>query len=445
MPAGGQRPMAEGFYRLLVRLYPTSFRAAYGEEMLGTFREWHRQRHAAGTGALRFWGAVTADVARSLPREWAGAMGSRQGADRPPYGAAALAGLAVLVHYTRTLAPSTGFWDAGEYITAAHVLGIPHPPGSPLFVLLAHAWEALLAPTGLSPAVRINLFSAVLSASAHALWFLVVDRALGTGAQNRVFRRVGAAAAVALSATAFTVWSQSDVNEKVYAVSFFTTALASWLALRWRDGGRDPNRLLPIVLLVTVTATNHLMGVLVVPALLVFFARVGGRALLRLRSWAFAIPLVALGLLVHLFLPLRAARQPVLSEGAPACESTVAAVESALTWGAAGCEALSSVLRRDQYGKPPVTLDPTVYPDREVARGVGLLGSQLLNYLQYFDWQWGRSVAGGDPLFGGARPLLSLAFLLLGLHGARAHWRRDRESALYLGTLFLTLSIGLVL
>jgi len=61
-------------------------------------------------------------------------------AERPPYLLAGLVALGALVLYVLTLAPTTQFWDASEYITAAHALGIPHPPGSPLFVILAHAW-----------------------------------------------------------------------------------------------------------------------------------------------------------------------------------------------------------------------------------------------------------------------------------------------------------------
>src|SRR5210317_899237 len=96
------------------------------------------------------------------------------GAFRPPYGWAAVAGLAVFALYALTLSRTTAFWDTSEYIATGHILGIPHPPGNPLFVVLARAWSILLAPLGLPVAVRVNLFSALMSAGAHAFWFLVV-------------------------------------------------------------------------------------------------------------------------------------------------------------------------------------------------------------------------------------------------------------------------------
>ncbi|MBM4183648.1 MAG: DUF2723 domain-containing protein, partial [Gemmatimonadetes bacterium] len=64
----------------------------------------------------------------------------------PAYGSAVLAGLCAWLLYVVTLAPSTAFWDTSEYIATAHIVGIPHPPGNPLFVLVTKVWTLLLAP-----------------------------------------------------------------------------------------------------------------------------------------------------------------------------------------------------------------------------------------------------------------------------------------------------------
>ena len=134
---------------------------------------------------------------------------------RPPYGAAVIVGVGILILYVLTLAPSTTFWDASEYIATAHILGIPHPPGNPLFVVLARTWSVLLAPFGLPVAVRINLLAAVTSAAASSFLFLVAHRVISSFFDERRFAVVGAAAAALIGATAFTVWGQSTGNEKV--------------------------------------------------------------------------------------------------------------------------------------------------------------------------------------------------------------------------------------
>ncbi|HRP09247.1 MAG TPA: DUF2723 domain-containing protein, partial [Gemmatimonadales bacterium] len=84
--------------------------------------------------------------------------------ERPPYGMAALAALAVLAGFVATLAPTVTFWDAGELIASAKILGIPHPPGTPLWVLVGHVW-GLVIPFG-DYAWRLNLLSAVCGAIA---------------------------------------------------------------------------------------------------------------------------------------------------------------------------------------------------------------------------------------------------------------------------------------
>ena len=242
---------------------------------------------------------------------------------RPPYVAALVAALATFALYALTLAPTTAFWDTSEYIATAHILGIPHPPGNPLFVLLARAWELLLAPTGLSVAVRVNLFSAFMGALAHGCWFLLAHRILASFSESRNFRLVGAAAAVLVSASAFTVWNQSNVNEKVYTVSLFTIALLSWLAFRWRDHvgeGKDDNLLLLGFYVLALSVGNHLMAFLAAPALLVFILLVRPASLLNWRLLPAAALAGAIGLSVHLYLPVRAELNPVINEADPTCE-----------------------------------------------------------------------------------------------------------------------------
>src|SRR5688500_9842645 len=153
----------------------------------------------------------------------------------PPYRAAVLAGAAVFVLYLITLSPSTAFWDTSEYIATAHILGIPHPPGNPLFVVLARVWSLLLAPSGLDVAVRVNLFAAATSAAAAGFFFLVAHRVVSTFTPTRWMALAGASASALLYATAFTVWNQSTVNEKVYTLSVLAGAAVSWLALLWYD------------------------------------------------------------------------------------------------------------------------------------------------------------------------------------------------------------------
>ena len=78
--------------------------------------------------------------------------------ERPPYPMAGLVVLGTFLLYLATLAPTTQFWDTSEYIAAARVLGIPHPPGNPLFTLLAHVWGEALFFVG-HYAKRIDSFS----------------------------------------------------------------------------------------------------------------------------------------------------------------------------------------------------------------------------------------------------------------------------------------------
>ncbi len=325
--------------------------------------------------------------------------------ERPPYLMAGVVALGILVLYVLTLAPTAQFWDTPEYIAAAYVLGIPHPPGNPLFVILAHTWG--LIPWLHSYAARINLMSAVMSACSAGFWFLIAERFLRPVVPARWPRRLAALAGAVTAATAFTVWNQSVVNEKVYTVSLFSMALVFWLVVRWGDesaGSLRDHHLLLIVYLLALTATNHLMGLLVIPAVLVYVLYTDPKVFLSPKFLAWAAVAVALGVSLWLFLLVRAPHFPAINEGEPT------------TWAS-----LDSVLNRVQYAKPPLS-------ERQAD-----FSAQLAMWWQYFSWQWGKDWSLG------VQQALAVVFGGLGLLGAWRHWRADRRSALAMTAMVLTL------
>src|SRR6266550_6166817 len=141
---------------------------------------------------------------------------------KPSYIPAAIAAALVFLLYLLTLAPSVAMWDTGEYMAATKVLGIPHPPGNPFFMLLGHAFATL--PIPVSYGARINIMAALASALSAGFWFLIPERIVARWIAERWQRLVVASVATLIGATAFTVWNQSVVNEKVYTISllFFT-------------------------------------------------------------------------------------------------------------------------------------------------------------------------------------------------------------------------------
>lgn len=332
--------------------------------------------------------------------------------DRTPYGWAAAAAAVVLAIYIITLGPTTAFWDTSEYIAAAKVLGIPHPPGNPLFVLMAHVWG--LIPLVEHYAVRINLFAALTSALSAGLWFLIAERWMRNLVRHRGARLAAAFAGILIGATAWTVWNQSTVNEKVYTVSLLSLALVMWLAVHWADDKPGAHRDRWVILIAYVTAlssTNHMMGVLAAPAVAVYILMTDWQVIIRWRVVLGVVLAIAIGISInYLFLPIRAGQFPPINEGEPVGFFS---------------NALSEVLSRAQYGKGSVL-------DRQAD-----LGSQFLNYFQYWSWQFGRD-------WPNASRILTVIFSAIGLFGLFTLIQKDRRAGLAALTLFGTLTIGLV-
>ncbi|HYJ34119.1 MAG TPA: DUF2723 domain-containing protein [Candidatus Binatia bacterium] len=141
-----------------------------------------------------------------------------------------LAAAAAAVLYALTLSRGVGAGDSGELILAAQGLGIAHPPGYPLWVLLARLAAAI--PAG-GLALRVNALSAASTALSVGLFWMLARRA--------GLRAPAAAVATALLATASIVWS-SAVEAEVYGLAllaFLALALLAFRARRARASGRD--------------------------------------------------------------------------------------------------------------------------------------------------------------------------------------------------------------
>ena len=217
-----------------------------------------------------------------------------------PWWGDAAAFIGSLLLYLFTLAPSVLPGDSGELQLAAATLGITHPTGYPLYVLLGRFFA--LVPVR-SVAYRLNLFSAVTAAG--AVWAVYrVGRVLG-------LRPPAALIGASLLAVSETLWSQAVIAEK-YALNAFFVALTIWLGLRWRAAvgeGTGASRHLHFwAATYGLSLTHHRTMLLLLPAWLLLILLTDRQALRR-AGWRPAASLCA-PLSLYLLLPLFSALNP---------------------------------------------------------------------------------------------------------------------------------------
>ncbi len=230
-------------------------------------------------------------------------------------------GLVGFLAYLRTLAPSILPGDSGEFQFAAPLLGVAHPTGYPLYLLLGRIFIGLV-PVG-DPAFRMNLLSALFAATAVSAIYLLAR-------QLTLHRTIAALAALTL-AFSRTFWSQA-VEAEVYALnSLFMAATLLLLlrataqpaqdeAIRPRDGW-----LLAAASCYGLSLTHHRTAILLAPAIVVYLW-LERRRLPTISVWR-AVGLGALVLLpmaLYVYIPLRAPATPYFHQMlAPGTELTV--------------------------------------------------------------------------------------------------------------------------
>ncbi|HET7633040.1 MAG TPA: DUF2723 domain-containing protein [Gemmatimonadaceae bacterium] len=348
---------------------------------------------------------------------------------RPSYLAATIAGAVVFLLYLVTLAPTTAMWDTSEYISAAYTLGLPHPPGNPLFVLLGRVMSVL--PIAGSVAMRINIFAAFCSAIAASMWFLTTEHVLARWFHEYWRRILGAAIATLIGATAFSVWNQSVVNEKVYTISLAGIAIISWLMIRWcdnPDGRRADRTLVLVAYLLGLGYANHMAGMLAAPAVGLAMLVRRPRVFLRWKLILASVLALGFGLTPFAIQPIRAAYYPAMNEGEPtACRD---GLHWSCTFSKGTYDAFMYNFNRGQYGKPALS-------DRQAP----FISGQVGMWWWYFKWQWLRDGLNRHP---GVQNTLAAAFLVLGLLGAWLHYKYDRRSWWYFAGFMFTVTLCLI-
>lgn len=404
------------------------------------------------------------------------------------------------VVYLITMAPTLSFWDCGEFIATASTLGVPHPPGAPLFLLVGRVFSML--PLFEDIGARVNLVSVTASAATVMMTYLITMRLIVLyrktdpdewDAVERISAYGGAAAGALCLAFSDSFWFNA-VETEVYASSTLFTAMVFWFVLRWYD---DQSRqhserwLLAAMYMVGLSIGVHLLSLLAVfGVVMVYYYRMhkvtpvsfgwmvlvasgvfvliysgvikGVPFLLQKYSW-WGMVLMAAAMIAavyyahrhgHVLLHTFSMSFFLLVIGYTSYTMIFARAQAGPPINEnnpSTAEAFVSYLNREQYGDLPL------WPRRWSAEPLHqyfysfydseadyFLRYQLGHmYLRYFGWQFiGREhAATGAPV--DWSQLWGLPFLL-GAAGAFFHWRRDWKMGSVVTALFLLTGAALV-
>ncbi|NIN01066.1 MAG: DUF2723 domain-containing protein [candidate division Zixibacteria bacterium] len=204
--------------------------------------------------------------------------------------------------YLKTMAPTASFWDCGEFIACSYILGVPHPPGTPLFVLIGRIFSII--PLFDEIAARINFISVLSSAFTVWLAFLLLVK-LSSYWQKaeptpwmKIGKYVGAVAGSLFLAFSNTFWANA-VEAEVYGVSMFLMLLILYLGLLWMDNRKTPKgtKLLILISYLGFLALGiHMTIFLIMPAVFLLVILVDRE---RLLDWRFWITGMVLALVMH--------------------------------------------------------------------------------------------------------------------------------------------------
>jgi hypothetical protein len=345
------------------------------------------------------------------------------------------------IGYALTMARSVSFWDCGEYIAAANVLGIPHPPGNPLFVLLGRVFILLFGWLN-GPAFAVNLMSMVSSVLCCLLVFEITVKILPKELDERIYfgqslRCLLGFFAASISLFGNTFWFNA-VEAGAYAPAMLLIMLQIWAVLKWKESLKR-KYLLFILYIAFLGLGIHTFCLLPLPVIFLFVL-LQKRQVNRIASTGkgrvvalLAVLLIAIGGSVQLYLPLRSSTEPILNENNPA-----------------EFKNFLDVLSRKQYGSMNMF-------ERALGRRASLANqfgfSENIGYLGYHLNQWVPAPLGAQSFGNWNKNFLEKSqlfhriifeFLLIAVLAGIWVYRKN-SGVVLVSSMFLLSSVGLVL
>jgi hypothetical protein len=215
--------------------------------------------------------------------------------------------------YLSTIEPTASFWDCGEFIATAYKLEVGHPPGAPLFMLLARVASAFVSTEHVP--VAVNILSALASAFTILFLFWSITHMALRLATRKGDEELTAGKVIAVlgsgivGALAYT-WSDSfwfsAVEGEVYGMSSFFTAIVFWGILKWEseaDGPHHTRWLILIAYLMGLSIGVHLLNLLCIPAIAFVYYFKRYEVTRKGIIWTFIISAVILGTIQAVIIP----------------------------------------------------------------------------------------------------------------------------------------------
>ena len=188
--------------------------------------------------------------------------------------------------YLSTIEPTASFWDCGEFIASSYKLEVGHPPGNPVFQIIARFFTMFTGPA--KAAVMVNSMSALCSALTIFFLYLTIvffaKRLVppsGKKDDGTPEYTLGEAIAVfgsgAVGALAYcfsdTFWF-SAVEGEVYAMSSLFTAMVVWAMTKWYESEdrRYANRWIVLIsFLMGLSIGVHVLNLLALPMIVFMY------------------------------------------------------------------------------------------------------------------------------------------------------------------------------